>query len=326
MTAHKIRKEGLSLFLGAGASMDLGFPSGEQLKNRIRADLVCPKETALGKLVGELFSRTCIRDFTAALTTSGALSIDEIVRRNQEKFSEIGQLVVWFVILEHERKVAPSRIETFWFYRLLDRLFEESRTIYDLDQHGSNGTVYFLHNLVIHTLNYDRMAEHTIHCWLKKRYPGADLKQYAMALNPGGLIRHHHGSLGPLTGEDSLPFGACCPTNAQQILKRSSRLQFWFEPNNNPEAYSITNRIIELRGIHIILGFGYHEMIGSRFAPPGRNDVKLNRVIATQLGLVHNEAAPWLQKTYGNFGVQVQLLDPRLNCAEAVKRLFLNKL
>jgi hypothetical protein len=318
MTATDLRQTGISFFLGAGASMDMGFPSGTALKNRISGDLLQPRETELGRVMLRALprERANIQTFGNDLGASKEVSIDAFLQAHREHL-QIGRLAVWLCILEAERKALTRDITNHWLYQFLNRFLAGIPRADHLDRFEPNGRdLEFMHGLAIHTLNYDRLAEYTITRWIKDRFPKLDLAKHNF--NPEGVVHHPHGRLGLLVGNEAVPFGASLPSDPRQILKLASYLRFWFEPSDA----DIMNRMIELRGVHVITGFGYHPSISARFRPPSSNDAKLKYVFATSSRGCRQCAEQWLGATYGPFGVHVKHLDGETRCSDLVAILF----
>ena len=306
--------------------MDMGFLSGADLKNRLSRDLGNPQETDLGRMVLRTLngSRDDIRAFGHDLGVSQEPSIDAFLKQRTECL-DIGRLAVWLCILEAERNALKKDITSYWLYRFLSRLFDGIIDPSKLDRPDSKGAGFeFLHGLTINTLNYDRLAEHTIITWMKNRFPNLDLVagNYVSGLNPGGVVRHLHGSLGPVLGESRIDFGAAWPDDPQEAKERASRLVFWFEPTNSSQAYGRTNRIVELRGVHVVVGFGYHDMISNRFRPPESPDARLHRIIATSRDDCRSRAAQWLQSVYGQRSISINHLPGNATCEDAIRALF----
>jgi len=105
------------------------------------------------------------------------------------------------------------------------------------------------------TLNYDRVIEYSLLNYLKRKYPNAEATILEDLSRPCSLIHHHHGSLGTLAER---PFGG-----SNQNQKAS--LEFWFEKKNKPRYWKIDNALRNSRDAWVVLGFGFHEQITSRF-------------------------------------------------------------
>ncbi len=305
--------------------MDMGFPSGTKLKSQIAHDLQRPDDSPLGCMMLQTHpeSRGKIQAFAHDLGECEEASIDEFLF-HREEYREIGRLAVWLYILAAEKSaLEPEKdVTQFWLYQFLDRFFEaiphSKHLIRSKDE-------VFLHGLAIHTLNYDRLAEYAISTWINTRFPELDLHQnnFATSLNPdGSIVSHPHGALGPLFGADAVPFGSEPPMDPQILRKLASRLRFWFEPNNRPQAHDITNRMVELRGVHVVTGFGYHPEISNRFRLLMNADASVERVIATSSEDCRERAEKWLQKTYAHNGIELHHLEDGATCRTAAEALF----
>ncbi|MGA0055525.1 MAG: hypothetical protein ACO3JI_10910, partial [Steroidobacteraceae bacterium] len=321
-------KTGLSLFLGAGASADLGFPSGQTLKRDILNG--CDRRTTsdLGRAISARFSEATVRRFAAGLRSSSAQSIDAFLEENNRdpELLELGRFVVWVVILGYEAKVASGGVRGSWFYNLLTRLYGDCQRSDDLFPCDCDVGV----RLQVHTLNYDRVCEEVLWTWLRDKFPREKLDDRWNTIE-GSMIRHSHGKLGP-TRRDPYPkesnwldlsvrFGS----HLEEVSSKTPNLKFWFEPANTPETWSITNRLVELRGVHMILGFGYHQDVCRRFETPTWSDARLRKVIATCRdhspdGATIRRAKQWLQQCYGERDWQLLSFDA--GCAEAVDVLL----
>lgn len=308
--------------------MDMGFPSGTKLKNQIICGLRKPERTPLGRILLRVLPGSEVRliAFARDLAASREASIDAFLyaRRQNEDYLLIGRLAVWIIILDAEKKaLGPEKdITQFWLYRFLDRFFEDIPHAKHLIRSKDE---VFLHGLSIHTLNYDRLAEYAISTWINTRFPELDLHQnnFATSLNPdGSIVSHPHGALGPLFGADAVPFGSEPPMDPQILRKLASRLWFWFEPNNRPQAHDITNRMVELRGVHVVTGFGYHPEISNRFRLLMNADANVERVIATSSEDCRERAEKWLQKTYAHNGIELHHLEDGATCRTAAEALF----
>lgn len=311
MTPALLRQTGVSFFLGAGASMDMGFPSGHQLKCEIARDLATDAETQLRRVVATHFSEDQIREFVKTLRfkENADKSIDAILK-TELRFCELARVAVWWTILGYEQKCNLRNIEDYWFYQFLNRYYAGCKRPQDLWS-----VEPFSRGLVVNTLNYDRLAEATFVNWIERNIPGSDE-------NVEALVQHKHGALQRLS---ALPFGAPFPP-AGEAVDYAKYLVFWFEKSSRPENWGITNIPIQLRETFAVLGFGYHQDIVSRFAVSSMREVNLRRIVATATNVtdakertrVENE----LSAKFTTSRLQLELLPPKERCLDAVNRLF----
>lgn len=307
--------------------MDMGFPSGTKLKNQIMCGLREPGRTPLGRILLQALtgSEERLIAFARDLAACREASIDAFLhaQRQNEDYLAIGRLAVWVSILDAEKRALENGLSGYWLYRFLDRYFEDISRPEDLDRYYPDGVSFeFLQGLAINTLNYDRLAEHTLSTWIRNRFPRLDIESNNYPNSIASVVRHQHGSLGLFFdhgGRRGISFGGDVPEGPEEIRDRADRLRFWFEPKDNtPDSYSITNRSIELRGVHVVTGFGYHDLINHRFGAPRSRDAKLAWVIATSSADVAARAEGWLQATYGQSGVCITHLSNNAKCAEAI--------
>ena len=97
-------------------------------------------------------------------------SIDAILQ-NERSLLDVGRVAVWYTILEYEQKTDFSNIECFWLWRYLEQQFCEYFCFEDFYSDGPGDSDCFMNNLVINTLNYDRLAEEVIRLWAWSAFP-----------------------------------------------------------------------------------------------------------------------------------------------------------
>ena len=104
----KVITKPTALVVGAGASMDYGFPSGAQLRHDIcygilRVDLH-RSDTIFGllRLVG--FPKDRVLDFAGALNESQIQSVDEFLDY-QRGFADVGKAAIAAALIPYERLV-----------------------------------------------------------------------------------------------------------------------------------------------------------------------------------------------------------------------------
>ncbi len=245
------------LVLGAGASMPLGFPSGQ-----ILVDIIChflrPKESFDCKwapswldrpmnetirLLRNTFDQREIESFAEHL--DGEESIDAFLEHQTDDFVDIGKAAIAAALLPFER-------EQSLFYdfrtRRLERAFQGPK-----HNEGTANNWYQLlwralevpfekfqeNKLRVITFNYDRSLEHYLFTKLKRRYPGKEDAEYAARVCP---ITHVHGRLGCLPWQtDSQKYDVDCVE--YDIIKLAyERSQQVINPKNSPRLHSMTKR------------------------------------------------------------------------------------
>jgi|GEM_PF-3276589 len=253
----RLSRDGVYLFVGAGASVPLGFPSGGGLLNAYIKAI----ENAC-----DSYPKAChpspreLDEMRLLIAESGASSIDDLLKmaaaRDLNGIVSFGRHFVDHWITTSEQRLLAEQGPAYvspWVAKLLD-YFTAGTANYEESYNRIRPLDASCPGIDVNTLNYDRVLEHSIMNWFLARYPGSES---AIRLDWMGsaLVRHHHGSLGTLAER---PFGEP-RRNGDPILK------FWFEKSHKAESWDINNRLIQLRKNLVVLGFGYHDSIVSRF-------------------------------------------------------------
>lgn len=299
---------GVSLFIGAGASCDYGFPSGYQLMRDISGALNGSNEKETRQYLrkysnyDERALAAVGKDIKNALHQRAFDSIDAFLdqrRQHSPETLEICRQAVWCLILEYERaaKLYPAKKD--WMLDFFKLYFHEAKTA-DAAWDVWNPIKKHHTGISIYTLNYDRLFEWKLICYLKDRF--GDTEEVAKHLERmEGTVTHSHGSLGRITSNMRLPFGEPFPETQEAFLEASGRLKFWFEPSSDASSWSIKNKLISLHGTLLIIGYGFHPSINSRFDSKQSNDSKLSRIYSTCFGksaAERNEVENWISKRF----------------------------
>ena len=191
------------LILGAGASMNYGFPSGLQLKALIckaikeRADIFNDLRT----VEGDEHSMNYVDDFYHNLLLSSELSVDAFLEHNPGYF-DIGRRAIANVLLRKERHVElfdkwidkwldPENQDKHWYQLLFSKL---NAPFEDFEKN----------DLTIITFNYDRSLEYFLWESMKARYSDQDIGSALQKLRSISVI-HVYGKLGGLPVYDNDP-------------------------------------------------------------------------------------------------------------------------
>ena len=181
-----IKKETV-LVLGAGASVDYGFPTGAKLRSRIVAELRAegPLFQLLSKMGDRPDEAARLSRFAEELNGSGVPSVDRYLaqrRQDDPEGVERGRRAIAAALLmaEDGTKLLDRSDEPRWFEDLWDRLTHDVIA----------PTAFSLGNRIsVITFNYDRSLEHAIYNWAQILYrEGAD-----ELLNNLFPILHVHG-------------------------------------------------------------------------------------------------------------------------------------
>jgi hypothetical protein len=240
------------LILGAGSAMPYGFPSGMELRHTLISldkshmdnmrqtlskalnsaphPLQMPSSDVLRKMSSDLVKldeiHSMIRNsdyfklqgatedqtwgeisaFSNAFKYSGLRSIDSFLSYRSE-YEKIGKIAIAAAILHYENKCLLEEWD--WYGELWSRLAK-----YITSNEGSwtvDGPP-----LKIITFNYDRSLEFFLWKALQSTY-GLDDDLSFQLMSQFGIL-HFYGSLGPLHGENSIPFGDFSIGNSHENL------------------------------------------------------------------------------------------------------------
>ena len=284
---------GVSLFIGAGASCDYGFPSGYQLMLGIAKALTQPGKSKTSIYLyknSNCSAETLLavgNDLKNALQQRAFDSIDAFLEQRRQHSPEtlkVCRQAVWCIILVYERYAELYPAKKDWMLEFFRLYFNEANTADKARDLWNPTDVKHHTGISIFTLNYDRLFEWKLYCYLKGRYGDTkEVLEHFEAMELGNL-RHNHGSLGRIASDTRLPFGAPFPETQEAFLEASGRLKFWFERSPNASSWKTQNQTITLRETLLILGYGFHPSINSRFDSNRSNDSKLYQIYSRCFG------------------------------------------
>ncbi|MEI8234263.1 MAG: hypothetical protein WCH57_06215 [Verrucomicrobiota bacterium] len=230
--------------LGAGASMDFGFPSGSKLLTQICENLLSPERS--GQPFWKQFGSTG-REFAKELQYSGKNSIDAFLESRSELIT-IGKMAIAGCLIPRENPDSIFNLQlkgNNWY----DYLFEQMAA--PLSKFGDNEVSFI-------TYNYDRSLEFYLETVLRKSYGASDIQ--ITDIFKRIPIVHLHGTLGDLPfrrdrlARDFTPIlddmSAHLAANSIKIIHENISKEPQFK-----EAAKLLRNAEEL----VFLGFGYHE-------------------------------------------------------------------
>lgn len=234
------------LVLGAGASIPYGFPSGQQLKNKI-----CTQ--TFGNQMLETFGHSEVQNFVNAFMNSHVNSIDSFLAR-REDYVNIGKLAIASIISGCENPTSFNEpIDDDWYTLLWNKLIAD---VHNIEDFGKN-------NLKIITFNYDRSLEYFLLTSIIFTFGvGIAAAQTALKLIP---IHHFYGHLGDLShsySEGCLPYQREHSTDF--TFQAAQNIKIIPEHRDNLESNElIKSWFVNARNI-FILGFGFDPLNISR--------------------------------------------------------------
>lgn len=285
--------------VGAGASCELGLPSGEDLKQAIARllDITYPDgfTQATGDYqIAELYRRIASEQQTNSntLLSKGwrirdalplALSIDNVLdaHADDKLLEQVGKLAIVKAILAAERssklfiserrpKIYAGDLQDTWLVGFFRLLTESCR---------KEAISTLFSNVTIITFNYDRCIEQFLPYALAEYY---DL-EFAEAQELAGqlTILHAYGKVGDLPRpglQETVPFGA----DRANILDLTNHIRTFSESTDSQLTSSIREKLAEAETI-VFLGFAYHPMNMQLLQTTGFDEEK--RVFGTSYGL-----------------------------------------
>jgi len=246
------------LVLGAGASLDYGFPSGRNLTDKAAAALADPAGMVGGAMQELGHSPAAMSEFRSALKFSGSTSVDAFLEHRRE-FMEIGKAVIAAILIPFEDGDRLYRSGEHWYEYLIGKL---RCPIADF---GCN-------TLSVVTFNYDRSLEFYLHTCLKNSY-GLDDSAAAKALETIPVI-HVHGTLGRLPWQSGS--GECRAYEPQltapAVRAAASAIRIVHEASYEDSEFVRARTILAAAESIVFLGFGYLaqniERLGIDFSVP----------------------------------------------------------
>jgi hypothetical protein len=243
------------LILGAGASVDYGFPLGRDLITTICHDLAWPGHSSLWKLLANCDCKPDdITRFQQHLKNSNLPSIDAFLE-NRKEFERIGKLSIAAVLIPFEKKEsfdrslgplrrgrqlqAPLR----WYEYLHGKLIGRKDD-------------FFSNKLIVVTFNYDRSFEYALFLAIKYAYGLSDqeCKRYIKAIP----IIHVYGQLGiPYwLSKEGRPYKP--EVTPQQAIECIRTIKVLHEESPDTPELREAQKAIREAQVVCCLGFGYH--------------------------------------------------------------------
>lgn len=227
------------LILGAGASVDYGFPLGRDLITCICEQLSDEDSTLYSLLTQCGFNSNLIRKFAVPLKECNLPSIDAFLE-NRPEFEEVGKAAIAGTLIPLEKKSNLSRKG--WYEYLHSKLIGKK------DQFRNN-------KLSVITFNYDRSFEYSLFKAVRSAYGLSD-KECKAYLNTIPVI-HVYGKLGDpayLSEKYGRPYR---PDLSDDIISKCVKAIKVIHEKETEELKQ-ARELLKKAEIICCLGFGYH--------------------------------------------------------------------
>lgn len=290
------------LIVGAGASCEVGLPTGKDLRAQIQRKIDIRYDfnkqisgdfqiaAALTKHVRSIGQRDINPFLRCAWQLHKALpqciSIDNLLdaHRGEQSYELVGKLGIAASILEAERKsklffdgrdrpaIRFDAINETWYAQLLQLL---TQGVAKQDIH----TV--LSNLTIITFNYDRCIEHFLPHALANYY-GIDTQRCIEAVNALD-IHHPYGVVGRLPWQPGTTDPVAFGSDEAELLDPALQLRTFSERIHDEAALNNLRTTILNANALIFLGFAFHQQNMDILKPPVRSSAQT--ILATTKGI-----------------------------------------
>lgn len=269
--------------VGAGASFEIGLPTGEKLKEHI-SDLLDMKFDYRSQVSGDNAILQALRNYTSNDRTNNilneyirecrhisenmplAISIDNFIdsERGNEKLALCGKISIVRSILESERNSKIflnkndyessfdfSSLEKTWYLSFF-RSLTENCNIDDLAER--------LNKITLIIFNYDRCIEHFLIHGLMSYY-GLD-KNTASKILESLCIIHPYGTIGTLPWQDqtsstSVDFGGSLQSS--QLIDYAQRIRTFTEGAHSVQMEQLIQCMCDTSRL-VFLGFAFHKL------------------------------------------------------------------
>lgn len=302
------------IVLGAGASSEIGLPTGAELISRVSSELDFEKSSVRNAVVDKAIKAHAVRNgrevrpyIDAARTISRGIhfsrSIDEFIfnHGDNEEIKVCSKIAIAYVILKAERQSkiyldkdegieslkTYEEIESTWYHQFVSILFSQLK---------KSNVQNVLKNVDVINLNYDRSIEHFLFHALRASY-GLSYEDAASALQTINFIRPY-GSLGQLPwqgGEGTRRYGGEWYDGEQDdeeqfdellspdnILSSSMKIRTFYEQAADQIVEQRIAAAVNQAQNIVFLGFGFHPQNLDLILPTGNGNV--DRVFATVFG------------------------------------------
>ena len=236
-------QERTALVLGAGASIDFGYPSGWNLVLQVQQALrTAPVANHLGAAGFDSLDRAAFAD---ALRDSAAMSVDAFLEHRAGLVPLGKHAMAAVLVMKETPQTLFSQSAPTWLHLLVDRLGAS------LDEWRGN-------QLSIITFNYDRVIEQFLSQAVANRL-GLKLDKAAELVQSTIPIVHVHGSLGALPHFDGENARAYNPNVSSGIIRKAAEgIKIIHEGVPTSPEFQKAKELLVASSSVVFMGFGYN--------------------------------------------------------------------
>jgi hypothetical protein len=243
------------LVLGAGASAEYGFPTGEELLRRLTRE---SRDETENKLLESLGLLEKAKEFRKGLLYSATPSIDNYLSRKDEDDLRVGKLALAYELAKCEvhDPLMKLDIEDNWYRYLWHRMLVEWKTPESLV--GAN-------KISVITFNYDRSLEHFLTTVIANTFTRPIPNATKIRRRLVRAILHVYGSLGYYVPDDIAEARAYEPIKSVEKLEQAAaQIEIIPEARENSGKFEGARKLLAGADQIGFLGFGFDSTNVSR--------------------------------------------------------------
>jgi hypothetical protein len=233
-----------TLVLGAGASLSMGYPTGEQLRRELIT--ARPAKSRILQAMSSV-SQAEIEEFVRTFRASQMNSIDAFLARRPE-FSKVGKLAIAAILLslENLNTLIDTPHEDNWYRYFFNKISSESWEDLNLSKYS------------VITFNYDRSFEQFMLIALCNSY-NKSMEEAERKLKEMQII-HVYGSVGAIypSDQDFYPYGEDVDFK-KRVELAAQALKVIPEGRQDEPVLDAARALLKKADSIAFLGFGYDE-------------------------------------------------------------------
>jgi hypothetical protein len=297
------------LVLGAGASVEYGFPTGRSLLLHIVRDLRGSSRLHLD-MTECGFNEELIKQFSSELSASNQPSVDAFLEqhKNSPDYENLGKAAIAASLIRCEDTPAIANRDELKLYE------------YIWGRASATPGTYAANALSILTFNYDRSFDEFLRRSLAASHPEFRTrdKPFEVAVSHFPTV-HLYGSLGSVDeNHDSyLKYGgADHPALPPTIMAAAKRIKLYHQAKFDQHSINLIHERIEPAETICFLGFGFYPMNIKILQLCGLGKNKQTKYYASSYHLMPGEENAAREA----LGLPVEFAGSAVNCLDALRR------